>query len=105
MGLIRKFNFPNIIRDNDAAYLQHVHYSVLSVDTDADVMANRVEAGIIFHITPSTPIKRQLIIDALLVAHRALGLRIEFSKSLKIQKKVSFFIEFLEPDTDNPIFA
>jgi hypothetical protein len=92
--LIKTVNIPSITRDNDAAYLNHVRYTVETIDPNASILINKSEDILSFHITPSSGDLRQNLIDKLLEYHRALHIKIEFSKSLKIQTKVSFKINF-----------
>lgn len=92
--VIHTVSIPEITRDNDAAYLNHVKFTVASIDPEAIIYISKTEDILSFHVEPSKPNIRQQLIDKLLEYHRTLNIRIEFSKSLKIQKRVSFKINF-----------
>lgn len=92
--IVHTVNVPAITPDNDAAYLNHVKYTVETVDPQASMYITKTEEVLIFHVEPSNSSHRQPIIDKLLESHRSLHLRIEFSKSLKIQRYISFKINF-----------
>ena len=92
--IVHSVSIPSITKDNDAAYLNHVRYTVETIDPKAVIYIYKADNIITFHVEPSQDIYRQLLIDKLLEYHRALRIKIEFSKSLKIQSKVSFKINF-----------
>ncbi len=92
--IIQTVNIPSITRDNDAAYLNHVRYTVETIDPNAQILVNKSEEILSFHINPSSENLRQNLIDKLLEYHRKLNIKIEFSKSLAIQKHISFRINF-----------
>lgn len=91
---IQTVNIPTITKDNDAAYLNHVRYTVETIDPEAKILINKSEDILSFHVTPSSVNLRQNIVDKLLEYHRGLHIKIEFSKSLAIQKHISFKINF-----------
>jgi hypothetical protein len=92
--IVHTVSIPTITKDNDAAYLNHVRYTVETIDPNASIYISKSESILSFHVEPSSDTVRQALIDKLLEYHRALNIKIEFSKSLKIQKKISFKINF-----------
>ncbi|HEY0751556.1 MAG TPA: hypothetical protein VGD26_10385 [Chitinophagaceae bacterium] len=94
--IVHEVSIPSINRDNDAAYLNHVRYTVETIDPDAIIYVSKSENILTFHVNPSNSLIRQELINKLLEYHRMLRIKIEFSKSLKIQTKISFKINFNE---------
>lgn len=98
--IVHTVNVPSITPDNDAAYLNHVKYTVETIDPLASMYITKTEEVLMFHVEPSNSSHRQDIINKLLSSHRALQIKIEFSKSLKIQKYISFKINFTNEHTN-----
>lgn len=91
---IESKDLPPILRENDNFYLEWVKTSVIHADPEAVVSVRQNSEGLVFTITPSTEGLRQSLIENLLESHRRLNLKIKFSSSLKIQKIISFSIQF-----------
>lgn len=77
----------------DVQYYSWVAAVVEYSDPKADLMIRENETQMIVHVTPDNMDYRQSIIDNLLSFHKNIGHKIEFSKSLAISKKVSYFID------------
>jgi hypothetical protein len=91
---IESKDLPPILRENDNFYLEWVKTSVTHADPEATVTVRQNSEGLVFSVLPSVDILRQSLIDNLLESHRRLNLKIKFSSSLKIQKSISFTIQF-----------
>jgi hypothetical protein len=87
-------DLPPILRENDRFYLEWVKSSVTHADPEAVVSVRQNIDGLIFSIIPSIEELRQSLISNILESHRRLNLKIKFSSSLKIQKTISFSIQF-----------
>lgn len=88
------------ITEEDTHYYTWVSSVLEHADPEANLMIRENEKQLIVHITPHLPENRQKIIDNLLNLHRQFGVKIEFSKSLAISKKISYFINKLTPEQE-----
>lgn len=79
--------------DSDYLYIDSVRASIYNVDADVKVSFYKKPDELMVHIVPSSGELKQGIIDNLLAVHKLMGLKIIFSKSLKISKTVSYSIE------------
>lgn len=85
-------NFPSIIKDNDIRYLDFMEAIFNSVDELSSVEAILKPTGLSMRIAPSHPKYSNLIMKAVKDAHYFLGLRVEFSKSIKTSKSIDYLI-------------
>lgn len=84
---------PSILSDNDMELLDHIVMILNYSDCCFDINITKSVDRLIVHITPSNPDFRPDIIENLLWISKVLRVKIIFSKSLKIQRLVSFIIE------------
>jgi hypothetical protein len=87
-------DLPPILRENDNFYLEFIKTSVIHADPEAVVSVRQGSDGLVFSVIPSIDSLKQSLITNLLESHRRLNLKIKFSSSLKIQKTISFSIQF-----------
>ena len=85
------------ITEQDTHYYTWVFSILQHLDTEVELMIRENETQLIVHINPTNQEIRQEIINNLLHLHRHFGIKIEFSKSLSISKKISYFIKKLTP--------
>ena len=91
---IEKVNFPKIIPDNDDMYLALLEALINSVDETAVVEATQKLSGIHVRISPSLPRHSQLLLTTIRDFHYMLGIRIEFSKSIRTSSIINFTITY-----------
>lgn len=91
---IESNDLPPVLRDNDSFYLEWLKTSITHADPVATISVRQNSNGLIFTVLPSLESFRQSLIDNILESHRRLNLKIKFSSSLKIQKSISFTIQF-----------
>ncbi len=88
------------ITEEDTHYYTWVFGVLQHLDPDAELMIRENEKQLIVHITPKDEEVRKDIIANLLNIHRNFGVQIEFSKSLGISKKISYFINKLTKEQE-----
>src|SRR5690606_39003611 len=88
------------ITEEDTHYYTWVFTFLQHVDPKATLMVRENDERLIVHITPKNMDVRQELIYTLLALHRKAGVRIEFSKSLAVSKKISYFINKLTPQQE-----
>lgn len=89
-----KIELPAVLDDNSAHYVQWLLTATHHADPRCDVELHYKGNQISGTIKPSTQDNKQNLIDTLIEAHRRMKLKIEYSKSLKIQKNISFLVNF-----------
>lgn len=89
------------MRDNDAAYLNHVEYVVNSVDEEAKLTVIQRLDSLGFQVVPSDEKLKPFIIKAIRKSHYKLGLKIDFSKSVNASNIISFWTCFNETIANN----
>jgi hypothetical protein len=92
--IVEKINIPKLIKDNDAAYLNHVEYVINSIDEDAKLTVIQKLDSLGFQIIPSDEKLKPFIIKAIRKSHYKLGLKIDFSKSVNAINIISFWTCF-----------
>jgi len=92
--IVEKINIPSLMRDNDAAYLNHVEYVVNSVDEEAKLTVIQRLDSLGFQVVPSDEKLKPFIIKAIRKSHYKLGLKIDFSKSVNASNFISFWTCF-----------
>jgi len=85
-------NFPSIMKDNDVRYLSFMEAILNSVDELASVEAVMQSNGVSVRLAPSHPKYNKSLLQAIKDAHYFLGLRVEFSKSIKTSKSINYLI-------------
>lgn len=88
--VVNKINIPSLMKDNDAAYLNHVEYLVRSIDENAILTVTRKLDAIGFQIIPSDERLKPFLIKNIRKSHYKLNLKIDFSKSVNSIDKISF---------------
>lgn len=81
------------ILDNDNEYINFISLAFILADPECSASFFKSGEKLHVNITPSNIDFREHIIETILDAHRRLGIRIHFSSSLKISKKISFYLE------------
>lgn len=94
--IVEKINIPALIHDNDAAYINHVQYTVEAADPSARMIVMQKIDSIGFRVEPSDSKLKQEIIRAVRKSHYKLGLKIDFSKSVNSVDSISFWTCFHE---------
>ncbi len=89
---ITKQGFPQIMKDNDAFYINFVIDAVKHSDPDVELTIHKMEGEIKVSIKPSLEENKKHIIENLLDAHRLFSIKIIFSKSLAISKIISYSV-------------
>ena len=92
--IVTKINIPVLMKDNDAAYLNHVEFLVKSIDEDASLTVTQKINSIGFQIAPSDVKLKPFIIKNIRKSHYRLGLKIDFSKSVNSTNTISFWTCF-----------
>lgn len=91
---IEKVNFPQVMPDNDSMYLDLLEALINSVDESANVEATQKLSGIHIRISPSIPRHSQLLLTTIRDFHYMLGIRVEFSKSIRTSSIINFTINY-----------
>lgn len=78
------------VNEVDLSYLSWVQASLEYFSPGSKLMVRENSQGLIIHITPGNPEQRQSIVIGLLEIHKPLGIKIEYSKSLAVSKKISY---------------
>jgi len=92
--IVERINIPKLLRDNDAAYINHVEFIINSIDEEASLTIMRKISGLSFSIIPSNEKLKPFIIKAIRKSHYKLGLKIDFSKSVNAGNNISFWTCF-----------
>lgn len=80
----------HIINEVDLSYLTWVKASLEYFSPGSKLMVRENSQGLIIHITPGNPDQRQNVVLGLLDIHKHIGVKIEYSKSLAVSKKISY---------------
>ena len=86
------FNLLREIPDNEYNYFDFLLLVVTYSCPDSKVRVDLVREGYNVTIFPANPEFKQKIVDNVLEMHRRLKQKIEYSKSLKISKNVSYYL-------------
>lgn len=92
--IITKVNIPKLLKDNDAAYLNHVEYVIRTIDEDAELTVTQRLSSIGFQIIPSDINLKPFIIKSIRKTHYKLDIKIDFSKSVNASNIISFWTCF-----------
>lgn len=95
MIVIRK-DFPEILRDNDELFLSHLQGIIESVDELCSLQINKNGDIYYFRIAPSIPLYSNHIIKVITSYLNKLGIRCDFSKSIKSSGSILFKIEITQ---------
>lgn len=88
--MILKTNLPAILLDNDAAYLEYVERTVLSIDDNASISVLRALNSIAWHIEPSHTQLKQPLLKGILKAHRDIGIFVTLSSTISASPYINF---------------
>lgn len=88
--MIKVSHNEDLMLDNNYYYFDTLRAYVSQADGDATIAFYKKPDEILVHVTPSNQENRKQIIDNLLKFNRKLGLKIIFSKSLKISNTISY---------------
>ena len=91
MVVTRKYFLPQI-PDNEEMYFAHVTGILEAVDELACLQISRLNSGYHFRISPSIPAYNNMLIKELIKFHNILGIKLDFSKSIKSSGTLSFHI-------------
>lgn len=88
-------NFPSkIIDENEKAYIQQMEAIVSSLDHYASMQVTKRMEGLMVRITPSEYGFFLVILQEIKKIHRALGIVLEFSKSMKLANNICYSFSF-----------
>lgn len=93
--IVNKINIPILMRDNDAAYINHVEAIINSIDENAKLTVMQKINALGFQIIPSDEKLKPFIIKAIRKSHYKLDLKIDFSKSVNAKNIISFWTCFM----------
>lgn len=85
--------YSKIVNDNDWYYFDMIRLIVSYADPDAKIHIDKLDKTIKTRIIPSNIIFRQDIIDCIIALHRIFYIKLDFSKSTKIQKNIYYSLE------------
>lgn len=92
MQLHTKF-FPQVMQDNEIAYLSHLEGIIDSVDELAILEITKNPNSLHFRLAPSLPKYNPLLLEELLKFHNLLQIKLNLSKSIKSSATIVFDIE------------
>jgi hypothetical protein len=87
---VRKIGVPSIMADNDMQYFAFLLASIEAIDEEADVSIILALSGYKIVIIPGSPILKGTLIDQITILHEAIGIEIEYSKSIDISTSINF---------------
>lgn len=90
--MLKKINFPAIIPDNELAYIRYLEGVISSIDEYADVQITKLFQGVSIRVAPSSPILFNNLMQSLQDMHNSIGIRVDFSKSMKAGGNIFFII-------------
>lgn len=91
MVVIRKY-FPDTIPDNEEMYFSHIKGILESVDELSSLQISKLSSGYHFRISASIPTYNNMLIKEITKFHNILGIKLDFSKSIKSSGTLSFHI-------------
>lgn len=91
--MIKKYLGPTVISDNDIILINTISTILEYSDPLAEIFVAKDDQKLIGHITVSNQDFRSRIISNLLWINRILKIKIKYSSSLAISKKISFIID------------
>lgn len=88
--------FIGILSENEKLYFAQLKGVIESVDELSSIQITKTPSHYIFRLAPSLPKYTNNIISALTQFHNTLGIRLNFSKSIKTTGAINFKINLLE---------
>tara|TARA_R110000796_G_scaffold173189_1_gene290128 strand:+ start:277 stop:564 length:288 start_codon:yes stop_codon:yes gene_type:complete len=89
MNIEKKF-FPAVLKENTKNYFAQFEGMLLSVDEHCSMLITFTNYKYIFRIAPSHPVYTNIIIEEIIKYHNMLGIRLDFSKSIKTTAVILF---------------
>jgi len=87
-----KYTGPSILPDNEMYLILQIQEIVRYTDPDYFIELHKKEDELIVHIQPSVPEFKQKIVNDLLFINKTMKMKVTYSSSLAISKKISFRI-------------
>jgi hypothetical protein len=87
---IKKKFFPYILKENTKNYFAQLEGVISSVDELCSLQITYTETKYIFRLAPSHPKYMNILIEELIKYHNILGIRLDFSKSMKTTAIILF---------------
>lgn len=91
---LQKRHFPAILDDNTETYFRHLEGIINSIDYNATVEVTRKLSGVNIRVAPSEMKFLPLLIKDIERVHNNLGLRMEYSKSMKSSGTINYNLNF-----------
>lgn len=92
MQIQTKF-FPQVMPDNELAYLAHLQGIIDSVDELSTLEITKNPNSYHFRLAPSLPMYNDMLLEELLKFHNMLQIQLNLSKSIKSSATLVFSIE------------
>lgn len=92
MIISRRF-FPEVMKDNDEMYLQHLEGVISSVDELAEMEIIKTSDSYHFRIVTSLPKYNQMLLQEILKLNNIYKIRLDLSKSIKSSGTINFNIK------------
>jgi len=89
---ISRIDFPEILLDNDATYIQYLTGIIESVDELSSMEIRRSPTSWHFRIAPSMPKYTNLLLQEILRLHTLFKIRLDLSKSIKTTSTIFYSI-------------
>jgi hypothetical protein len=91
MQIQTKF-FPQVMPDNELAYLAHLRGLIESVDELSTLEITKNPSSLHFRLAPSLPMYNDMLLEELLKFHNMLQIQLNLSKSIKSSATIVFNI-------------
>jgi len=92
MQIQTKF-FPQVMPDNELAYLAHLQGIIDSVDELSTLEITKNPNSYHFRLAPSLPMYNDMLLEELLKFHNMLQIHLNLSKSIKSSATIVFEIQ------------
>lgn len=84
--------FPQVMPDNELAYLAHLQGIIDSVDELSTLEITKNPNSLHFRLAPSLPMYNDMLLEELLKFHNMLQIHLNLSKSIKASATIVFEI-------------
>jgi len=84
--------FPQVMPDNELAYLAHLKGLIESVDELSTLEITKNPSSLHFRLAPSLPMYNDMLLEELLKFHNMLQIQLNLSKSIKSSATIVFNI-------------
>jgi hypothetical protein len=93
--IVERVNFSPVIPDNETTYLNYLEGLIASVDQDATLLLiKNGEGDLTARVVPSEHRVFEEVFKVIKRFHTMLGIQVEFSKSMKVGRNITFKIKF-----------